>query len=86
VSAEKLSISLDSELVTAVRAAAAKAEVSVSTWLSQAAEARVRQSHLGAALEACSAEHGSLSEDEVRELIAAARQRSILILPKRAAR
>jgi len=81
--AEKLSISLDSELTEAVRAAAADDDVSVSTWLSRAAEARIRQWHLRNAVEAASAEHGSLSDTEIRELVDTARQRSLVTRPKR---
>jgi hypothetical protein len=82
--AEKLSISLDSELLAAVRLAAADERVSVSTWLARAADARVRRVHLGAALHAFADEHGSLSEAEARELVEHARDRSVVTRRKRA--
>lgn len=77
--AEKLSISLDSELVTAVRAAAAEQGVSVSTWLADAAEAQVRQRRLGEALTAFAADIGDLDAKEVDELITKARRNSKVI-------
>ncbi|MGE0784814.1 MAG: hypothetical protein AB7S26_03925 [Sandaracinaceae bacterium] len=76
--AEKLSISLDSELAAMVRRAAAEERVSTSEWLARAAEARMRRAHLGAALDAFAEEHGSLSPAQVGELIEQARERSIV--------
>jgi len=79
MSAEKLSISLDSELAARVRAAANEQGVSVSTWLADAAEAQVRQRLLREALDTLAAEIGELTEDEVDRLIAESRRNSKLI-------
>jgi hypothetical protein len=76
--AEKLSISLDSELAEAVRAAAEGEAVSVSTWLARAAEARVRRAHLRDALDAFADEHGALVEADIDARVAEARARSIV--------
>lgn len=83
MSAEKLSISLDSELAAAVRAAAEDEQVTVSTWLARAAQARVRRQHLREALDAFASEHGSLSDEEVDDLLTAARRRSVVTRPDR---
>ncbi len=77
--AEKLSISLDSELAESVRAAAAQRGMSVSTWLAEAAEAQVRQRDLRIALDAVAAEDGPLSDAEIDVLVAAARRGSRLV-------
>ena len=77
--AEKLSISLDSELAAQVRAAANEQGVTVSTWLSDAARAQVRQRFLREALDALAAEIGELSDEEVERLVAESRRRSRLI-------
>jgi len=86
MSAEKLSISLDSELAAAVRAAAEDERVTVSTWLSRAAQARVRRLHLREALDAFASEHGSLSDGEIDDLLTAARRRSTVTRPDRRSR
>jgi len=78
--AEKLSISLDSELAATVRTAANEQGVSLSTWLAEAAAARVRQHRLREALDALAAEIGGLDADEVDRLIADARRTSTVIL------
>jgi urease accessory protein UreF len=79
MSAEKLSISLDSDLVAAVRAAASEQGVSVSTWLAGAAESRVQQRRLGEALAALAADIGDLDAQEVDELIIQAHRNSKVI-------
>ncbi len=79
MSAEKLSISLESDLAARVRAAASEQGVSVSTWLADAAEAQVRQRLLREALDALAAEIGELSEDDVDQLITESRRNSKLI-------
>jgi hypothetical protein len=79
VSAEKLSISLESELAAMVRADAAERGVSVSTWLAGAAEARVRQRRLRAALDALASEIGGLDAAEVDRLVAQARRTSRVV-------
>lgn len=83
--AEKLSISLDAELIARVRAAANEQGVSVSTWLAKAAEAQVRQRLLREALDAFAAEIGELSQEEVDRLIAESRRTSRLIVGKQGA-
>jgi metal-responsive CopG/Arc/MetJ family transcriptional regulator len=85
VSAEKLSISLDSELAATVRAAAAEQGVSVSTWLADAAQAQVRQRRLREALDSLAAEIGGLDADEVDRLVAAARRNSSVVTGSRGA-
>jgi hypothetical protein len=76
--AEKLSISLDSELAEAVRAAADDEAVSVSTWLARAAEARVRSGRLREALDAFADVHGGLVEADIDALVRDVRARSIV--------
>jgi hypothetical protein len=76
---EKLSISLDSDLVEAVRAAAAGGGTSVSQWLAEAAAARVRQQHLREALDAVAAEDGGFGPTEVDDLVAQARRGSRIV-------
>ncbi|MGH3802709.1 MAG: hypothetical protein ACRDTD_21810 [Pseudonocardiaceae bacterium] len=76
---EKLSISLDSDLAAAVRAAAAEQGVSVSNWLGAAADAQVRQRKLREALDALAAELGPLHPTEADRLVAAARRSSKLV-------
>lgn len=78
--AEKLSISLDSDLAAAVRAAASEQGVSVSTWLADAAQAQVRQRRLREALDVLASEEGELDPAEIDRLIAAARGTSRVII------
>jgi hypothetical protein len=80
VGAEKLSISLDSDLAAAVRAAASEQGVSVSTWLADAAQARVRQRRLREALDVLTSEEGELDPAEIDRLIANARGASRVII------
>ncbi|MDQ2709064.1 MAG: hypothetical protein M3Z25_16135 [Actinomycetota bacterium] len=77
---EKLSISVDTELAVAVRAAAEERGMSVSSWLSEAAEAQVRRRRLWAALDHVAAADGALDDDEATRLIADARARSSVVL------
>lgn len=77
---EKLSISVDAELVATVRAAAEEQGVSISSWLAGAAEAEVRRRRLRSALDEVAAEDGALDEQESARLIAAARARSQVVL------
>lgn len=79
MSAEKLSISLEADLAATVREAAGERGVSVSTWLAEAAQAQVRQRRLGEALDALDAEFGELTEDEAKQLVRAAHQRSVIV-------
>ncbi|HSV66166.1 MAG TPA: hypothetical protein VLJ59_09715 [Mycobacteriales bacterium] len=78
MSAEKLSISLEADLAVTVRAAAAELGVSVSTWIADAAEARVRQRRLREALDALSVEAGGLAVEDIDQLVAEARRTSIV--------
>ncbi|MGH9156124.1 MAG: hypothetical protein ACRD1K_09910 [Acidimicrobiales bacterium] len=72
---EKLSVSFDPDLAAAIRAAQ-DANVSVSTWLAEAAEVKVRQRRLREALDDFAAEHGPLEESDIDRLISAARSSS----------
>lgn len=85
MSVEKLSISLDAELAASVRAAANDQDVSVSTWLAEAAQARVRQRQLREVLDALAAEEGPLDPAEIDELIARARRGSVVVNPTQGA-
>jgi hypothetical protein len=58
---------MDPELGQAVREAAAQSGMSVSRWMNDAAEARLRNHLLGAALDAFEAENGPFSEEELEE-------------------
>lgn len=77
--AEKLSISLESELAATVRAAASEGGVSVSTWLADAAQAQIRQRRLREALDALASEEGELDATEIDRLIGHARQTSRVV-------
>lgn len=79
--AEKLSISLDADLASEVRSAAADDGVSISTWLADAAEAKARQRHLRQALDAYASEFGELDDEEIERLIAQARRGSVVTRP-----
>lgn len=76
MAAEKLSISFDAELADAVRAAAADSDTTVSNWLADAAQDRVRQHHLRVALDSVWAEVGPLDDAEIDALVAEARKSS----------
>lgn len=73
---EKLSVSFDPDLAAAIRDGAHDAHISVSTWLAQAAEVKVRQRRLREALDDFAAEHGTLDEGDIERLISAARANS----------
>ena len=79
MSAEKLSISLESDLAASVRAAASEQGVSVSTWLADAAQAQIRQRRLREALDALAEEEGELDPAEIDGLIARARRSSRVV-------
>lgn len=74
---EKLSISMDPRLGDEIRAAAGKAEVPLSTWLAEAAAARLRQEALRELLADWQAEHGPITAAEL------ARARAELGYPER---
>lgn len=79
MSAEKFSVSFDSSLAATVRAAAADEGVSVSMWLSGAAEAKARRRHLREALDVFAAEHGRLTDADIDRIIDGARAQSTVV-------
>lgn len=79
VSAEKLSVSFDPSLAATVRAAAADEGVSVSMWLSGAAEAKARRRRLREALDAFAVEHGELTDADIDRIIGDARAESTIV-------
>lgn len=68
---DRVSISLDPELGTAVREAARRAGTSVSGWLAGAAADRLRTELLGVALDAWEDEDGPFSDAELDAAAAA---------------
>lgn len=76
MAAKKLSISFGGELADAVPAAAAADGTTVSNWLAEAAQDRVRQHYLRVALDTLAAEIGPLDEAEVEALVTEARKNS----------
>ncbi len=60
-----MSISLDPELGDAVRAAAAEAGQPLSSWLAEAAAAKLRAEALARFLDGWEAEHGVLTAAEI---------------------
>lgn len=79
--ADKLSVSFDRSLAATVRAAAAEEGVSVSMWLAGAAEAKARRRHLRVALDDFAAEHGSLTDEDIEQIISSARVGSTVVEP-----
>lgn len=63
---QKVSVSLDSELVVAVRAAARAEGVSLSAWLSRAAEQAAGLEAMRRAVEEFEADYGPISEEQRR--------------------
>ena len=61
----KLSISFNPKLGSQVREAASKARASVSSWLAQAAAAKLRADALGKFLDDWEESHGKLTEQEL---------------------
>ncbi|HEX3826844.1 MAG TPA: hypothetical protein VHV82_06170 [Sporichthyaceae bacterium] len=61
---DRLSVTMPPEIGTAVRQAAARAGISVSSWLSAAAAQRLRNELLGAALDAWEREDGPFTTAE----------------------
>jgi hypothetical protein len=61
----KMSISMEQMLGDEVRAAAERDGVSLSAWLSAAAQARLRRQALAAFLAAWQDEHGPITPDEL---------------------
>lgn len=63
----KLSISFDPKLGNQVREAARKARAPVSSWLAQAAAAKLRADALGKFLDDWEEQHGKLSQEELAQ-------------------
>lgn len=80
---DKLSISLDETLAQIVRDAAAEENITVSAWLANAAQDRIRNRLLGLALDANAGPEGRMPIEEVHALVAEARSRAIVTQPKR---
>jgi hypothetical protein len=62
---DRLSVTMAPQIGTAVREAAAREGISVSTWLTEAAAQRLRNDLLGVALDQWEAEDGPFSDDEL---------------------
>lgn len=62
---DKLSVSFAAELGEAVRAAAERAGTPVSTWLAEAAAAKLRAEALAEFLDGWESEHGALTAEEL---------------------
>ena len=62
---DKMSVSMDPRLGDAIRAAAERAGLSVSAWLSQAAAGRLRWEALAAFLSSWQTEHGAITSAEL---------------------
>jgi hypothetical protein len=68
---DRLSVTMPPEIGAAVREAAARSGMSVSTWLAAAAAQRLRNELLGAALDVWEAEDGPFSDEELNAAAAA---------------
>jgi metal-responsive CopG/Arc/MetJ family transcriptional regulator len=62
---DKVSVSFPADLGDEVRAAANRSGTSLSAWLGEAAQARLRSEALQAALEGYQAEHGAFTAEEL---------------------
>lgn len=78
---DKLSVSLDEDLARVVREAATEEGVSVSAWLSAAAQDRIRNRLLRVALDELAREAAPMSPDEAARLVAEARQAATVTRP-----
>lgn len=67
MSVEKLSVSFESQLAEAVRDSAKRADRPVSSWLAEAAAAKLRAEALADFLTEWEAEHGTLTAEEIAE-------------------
>jgi hypothetical protein len=65
VKVDKMSISFEAELGDAVRDAARKSGKGLSSWLADAATAKLRSEALGEFLEGWERDHGPLTTDEL---------------------
>jgi len=61
-----MSVTMEPQLVEAVRQAASKRGQSVSSWIGGAAADRLLNERLGEALDAWEAKNGALAEEELR--------------------
>ncbi len=68
---DRLSVTMPPEIGAAVRNAAARTGMSVSTWLTVAAEQRLRSELLAAALDLWEAEDGPFTDAELNAAAAA---------------
>ncbi len=75
---DRLSVTMPPDVGSAVREAAARAGVSVSSWVTTATAQRLRNELLGVALDAWEAEDGPFTEQEMaaaREALDSAQRR-----------
>ncbi len=79
---DKLSISLDESLTQVIRDAAADDNVSVSAWISAAAQDRIRNRLLRLALDADADQFGPISECDLDRLVREARATAIVTGPR----
>lgn len=82
---DKISVSLDEELADLARRAAAEEGISLSAWITNAAQDRLRNLLLGVALEEIWKEIGPMSVEEMERLVAEARAESVVTGPRRRA-
>lgn len=68
---DRLSVTMPPEIGAAVREAAGRQGLSVSSWLAAAASQRLRNELLGAALDVWESEEGAFSEKELNAAAAA---------------
>lgn len=88
---ERLSASVDADLIEAARAAVARGEAeSVSAWVNEALRAKAEHdlslAALGAFIAEYEAEHGEITEQEMREATRDARSRAIVVRGRARAR
>jgi hypothetical protein len=68
---DRFSVSMPPEIGSAVRDAAARQGLSVSSWMTEAAAQRLRNELLGAALDAWEAKDGPFTDEELSAASAA---------------
>ena len=64
---DRITIALEDEVGSAVRAAATESGMSVSAWMADAAGARLRNHYLGQFLDEYEAEYGAFTEEELSD-------------------
>jgi hypothetical protein len=69
MTAQKLSISMESSLLKLARDAASEEGVSLSTWLAEAARARARRRALREALDDHARRHGAISVEDAERIV-----------------